>query len=133
MKTNLIFVMSCIGCLAAYSSTGYAQKTGLLKDQNPRYQESRAKYIELADSLNRGQGTTIQSTYKAYDWYEAREERRKLRRDRNYQLRLNNGYYYGSPYFYPSIGYGNYGFGGRFGYGGHVGYRWGNSRPWYRW
>jgi hypothetical protein len=131
MKTNLIFVMSCIICLVAYSSTGYAQKAE--KDQNPGYRESRAKYIELADSLNRDQGTTVQNTYKAYDWYEAREERRKLRRDRNHQLNLNSRYYYDSPYFYPSIGYGNYGFGGRFGYGGHVGYSWGNSRPWHRW
>ncbi|WP_316816734.1 hypothetical protein [Pedobacter nyackensis] len=129
MKRNLIFIMSCIAGLAL-TTTGYAQKTDLLNDQNPRYQESRAKYIELADSLNRNQGSTVQSTYKAYDWYEAREERRKLRRERNFQLNLNGGYYYGSPYFYPSISYGNYGFGGRFGYGGYIGYGWGNSRPW---
>jgi hypothetical protein len=132
MKANWIFVMSCIAGLA-YSAVGYAQKVDPVKDQNPRYQESRAKYIEMADSLNRDQGTTVQQTYKAYDWYEAREERRKLRRERNYQLNLNSGYYYNSPYYYPSIGYGNYGFGGRFGYGGHMGYSWGNSRPWNRW
>lgn len=132
MKVNLIFVMSCIASLA-YSASGYAQKVDPLKDQNPRYQESRAKYIELADSLNRDQGTTVQQTYKAYDWYEAREDRRKLRRERNFQLNLNSGYYYGSPYFYPSISYGNYGFGRGFNYGGHIGYSWGNSRPWGRW
>jgi len=121
--------MSCVAGLA-FTTSGYAQKNDLLTDQNPRYQESRAKYIEQADSLNRNQGTTVQNTYKAYDWYEAREERRKLRRERNFQLNLNSGYYYGSPYFYPSISYGNYGFGGRFGYGGYIGYGWGNSRPW---
>lgn len=129
MKRNLIFIMSCVAGLA-FTTAGYAQKNDLLNDQNPRYQESRAKYIELADSLNRNQGSTVQSTYKAYDWYEAREERRKLRRERNYQLNLNSGYYYNSPYFYPSISYGNYGFGGQFGYGGYGGYGWGNSRPW---
>lgn len=129
MKRNLIFIMSCFSGLAL-TTTGYAQNNDLLKDQNPRYQESRAKYNERADSLNRTQGSTVQSTYKAYDWYEAREERRKLRRERNFQLNLNGGYYYGSPYYYPSISYGNYGFGGRFGYGGYVGYGWGNSRPW---
>lgn len=129
MKRNLIFIMSCIAGLA-FTTAVYAQKNDLLNDQNPRYQESRAKYIELADSLNRNQGSTVQSTYKAYDWYEAREERRKLRRERNYQLNLNSGYYYNSPYFYPSISYGNYGFGGQFGYGGYGGYGWGNSRPW---
>lgn len=129
MKRNLIFIMSCVAGLVL-TTTGYAQNNDLLKDQNPRYQESRAKYIEQADSLNRTQGSTVQKTYKAYDWYEAREERRKLRRERNFQLNLNSGYYYGSPYSYPSISYGNYGFGGRFGYGGYFGHGWGNSRPW---
>jgi hypothetical protein len=132
MKSNLIFVWSCIAGVA-YATGGYAQKVDPIKDQNPRHQESRAKYIELADSLNRDQGSTAQKTYKAYDWYEAREEKRKLRRERNFQLNLNGGYYYGSPYFYPSISYGNYGFGGRFGYGAHVGFGFGNSRPWYGW
>lgn len=129
MKRNLIFIVNCIAALG-FTTAVYAQKNELLNDQNPRYQESRAKYIELADSLNRNQGSTVQKTYKAYDWYEAREERRKLRRERNFQLNLNSGYYYGSPYFYPSISYGNYGFGGRFGYGGYIGYGWGNSRSW---
>jgi hypothetical protein len=129
MKRNLIFMMSCVVGLC-FTTNSYAQKTDLLKDQNPRHQESRAKYMNLADSLTRNQGTTVQETYKAYDWYEAREERRKLRKERNFQLNLNGGYYYNSPYFYPSISYGNYGFGGRFGYGGYIGYGWGNSRPW---
>lgn len=131
MKANWIFVWTCIAALM-YSSGSYAQKNQPVKDQNPRYQESRAKYIELADSLNRTQGTTVQQTYKAYDWYEAREERRKLRRERNYQLNLNRGHYWGSPYFYPSFSYGNYGYGRHFGYGGHMGYSWGN-RPWFGW
>ncbi|WP_316810492.1 hypothetical protein [Pedobacter heparinus] len=131
MKTNWTFVWTCITVMV-YASAGYAQKPDLVKDQNPRYQESRAKYIELADSLNRDQGSTVQQTYKAYDWYEAREEKRKLRRERNYQLNLNSGYYYGSPYYYPSISYGNYGFGRGFNYGGYMGYSWGNSRPWGR-
>ncbi len=129
MKRNLVFIMSCVAGLS-FTTNGYAQKTDLLKDQNPRYQESRAKYMNLADSLTRDQGTTVQNTYKAYDWYEAREERRKLRRERNFQLNLNSGYYYNSPYFYPSISYGNYGFGGRFGYGGYGSHGWGYSRPW---
>ncbi len=132
MKTNLIFVMSCVSFLVALSSTGFAQKAELQKDQNPRFQESRAKYLALADSLTRDQGTTVQDTYHAYDWYEAREERRALRRERNHELNLLNRYYYSSPYAYPSVSYGNYGFGGGFGYGGHVGYNWGNNRPWCR-
>lgn len=111
-----------------YASGSYAQQRELVADQNPRYAESVNKYSRMADSLTREQGTTVQQTYKAYDWYEAREERRRLRRERNYQLSLYNGYdnynsgwyypsynYYGgySRYFYPSIGFrtGNFWFG----------------------
>lgn len=126
MKRNLIIVACCIASLF-YSKVGYAQKPELVEDQNPRYQESRAKYIELADSLNANQGTTVQKTYKAYDWYTAREERRQLRRERNYELSLYNPYYYGSSYYYPSIyslgfGYSNYGY-----------RNWGHNRSWRGW
>lgn len=107
----------------AWSTTTQAQTTELLPDQNPRYLEAQQKYGIAADSLSRDQGTTVQDTYKAYDWYEAREERRQLRRERNYQLDLANPYYYNRPYY--SIGFGNYG------YGGHHGFGWGLSRSWY--
>ena len=109
---------SCIFGLAC-SISSYAQQANLVKDQNPRYEESRAKYMNMSDSLTRNQGTTIQETYKAYDWYEAREEKRKLRRETNYQNSLLNYSLYGGPYFYPTMRYNNFGYG----YGQGFGYR----------
>lgn len=128
MKRNLIIIAGCIASFA-YATIGYAQKPELVEDQNPRYQESRAKYIELADSLTQTQGTTVQNTYKAYDWYTAREERRALRRARNYDNSWYNSNYYGNSY-YPygglslGIGFGNY---------GYDNWGWGHNRSWRRW
>lgn len=119
---KLVLVISCIAGLTCFT-TAQAQTSALLPDQNPRYLEAQQKYGIAADSLSRDQGTTVQDTYKAYDWYEAREERRQLRRERNYQLDLANPYYYSRPYY--TIGFGNYG------YGHHHGFGWGLSRSWY--
>lgn len=108
--------MTIAGCLLGltFNLSIFAQQANLEKDQNPRYERSRAKYMNMSDSLTRNQGTTIQQTYKAYDWYEAREERRKLRRETNYNNGLYNNSYYGGLNFYPTMrfnnwGYGNYG------------------------
>ena len=60
----------------------------LSPDQNPSFAASRDKYLLIADSLTALHSTTIQSTYKAYDWYEAREERRAEQRAFNRQLQL---------------------------------------------
>jgi len=119
--------MITAGCLLGLiiNLDSRAQQANLEKDQNPRYEQSRAKYMNMSDSLTRNQGTTLQQTYKAYDWYEAREEKRKLRRETNYNNSLYNNSYYGGAYFYPTMrfnnfGYGNYGRGhwrGGFGYG----------------
>jgi hypothetical protein len=72
-----------------YSGVASAQQTALLADQNPRYRESQAKYARGADSLTSLQGTTIQDTYKAYDWYEAKLERRRQNREWRHQERMN--------------------------------------------
>ncbi len=112
MKTKLIIMLSFLG-LMTFSFISYGQESHLLPDQNPRFAESVNKYSKMADSLTQFQGTTLQQTYKAYDWYEAREERRLLRRERRHQyaMALNYGnswnypYYRASPFFYPSIGY----------------------------
>ncbi|HEY0058866.1 MAG TPA: hypothetical protein VGB56_07000, partial [Flavisolibacter sp.] len=57
----------------------YAQQT-LNTDQNPSFAASRDKYMLIGDSLTSLHSTTIHSTYKAYDWYEARQERREEQR-----------------------------------------------------
>lgn len=80
MKTKIIIAaVTILGGL--YSGVASAQQTALLADQNPRYRESQAKYARGADSLTSLQGTTIQDTYKAYNWYEAKLERRRQNRE----------------------------------------------------
>jgi len=136
MKRNIIITIILAGSL--FSGNAIAQQAALAPDQNPRYHESANKYMLVADSLNRLQSTTVQNTYKAYDWYTAREERRQQNRQwRN----MYGGYYnyspgwslysgYSSYYpFYSSFGNYGYGYGNRWGgWGGRwgvgIGYSW---------
>jgi hypothetical protein len=120
MKTKIIIAAVTVLC-GLYSGIVSAQQTTLLVDQNPRYRESQFKYSQGADSLNSLHGTTIQDTYKAYDWYEAKLERRQQNREWRHQERMN-GYFDYTPswglydnYYSPSI---NFGFGNRWGRGG---------------
>ncbi|BAV09912.1 hypothetical protein SAMN05421788_1011345 [Filimonas lacunae] len=83
----------------------HAQTT--VPDQNPNYLESQEKYTWHKDSLLAGSNTTIQQTYKAYDFYQARLERRAQRRERRYNVNLTRAQYGG---YYPSYGYSNYGY-----------------------
>ncbi|MES2275110.1 MAG: hypothetical protein V4592_03745 [Bacteroidota bacterium] len=131
MKRNLIIIVSLLAG-SFYTISASAQQLVLAQDQNPRYRESERKYARVADTLNSQHGTTIQDTYKAYDWYEARQERRQQNREWRHEERLNGGYYdytpswnvYGS-YAYP-FRYGNYGYGNHFGGRGRfgVGFGW---------
>lgn len=100
-------------CLAAvillcFALAGYTQE-GLVPNQNPRFEESRAKYMKLADSLNLTQSTTLQQTYKAYDYLEMKREFREERRRNRQAIRLerarwnsgwNQGYYWNDPFYY---------------------------------
>jgi hypothetical protein len=130
MKRNLIIIA---GILAGflYTASANAQQTPLVQDQNPRHVESERKYARVADTLNAEHGTTIQNTYKAYDWYEARQERRQQNRDWRHEERLNGGYYDYTPslslyggYYYPFNSYRGYGnrWGGRSNF--RVGFGW---------
>lgn len=105
MKRTLMIIAGLIAGVA-FAANSYAQQASLVEDQNPRYEIAKAKYMNMSDSLTRDQGTTVQNTYKAYDWYEAREERRKLRRERNYERSLYSYPYYGNSYYYPSLNFG---------------------------
>ncbi|NCI48316.1 hypothetical protein GWC95_00180 [Sediminibacterium roseum] len=87
--------------------TSFAQNTNTLApDQNPNYMVSQLKYTNTKDSLLSYSNTTAQETYKAYDWLEAREERRSERRAYRREAALLNGYYS------PTVNYGwsNYGY-----------------------
>jgi len=74
-------------------------------DQNPRHASSRDKYLKLADSINQGQSTTLQDTYKAIDYLADRQEARDARKQYRRDLRMERAkrgyyddYYYYSPY-----------------------------------
>ncbi len=109
------------------ASAGFSQQSGnQASDQNPNYLLSRQKYMSQKDSLLRWENTTIQETYKAYDWREAREERRSEHRAYRREVALSNPYYYT-----PSV---NYGWNNYYGYGSYYrnNYGWSNwriSRP----
>src|SRR5690606_3654130 len=97
-------------------------------DQNPNFNRSLQRYVRLSDSLLRYQGATIQQTYKAYDWYQAREERRALRRERRHLERMANPYY--NDWYYPSIGFGYYGY-NNWGWSPYVGLGFNTRGFWY--
>jgi hypothetical protein len=124
MKPKLIIAI--YAALFALSANSYAQQAGLVQDQNPGYESSRAKYMNIADSLTTTEGSTVQQTYKAYDWYQAREERRKLRREQSSQ----NSWYYPSAYYTP--GYSTWGYNNwNYGNWGHRGWR--HNNLWLGW
>ncbi|KAA8483622.1 hypothetical protein BDE36_3202 [Arcticibacter tournemirensis] len=109
MKSLSLYLLSL---LAILTLSVKAQQANLTSDQNPRYKESQQQYMKNADSLTKNQGTTVQQTYKAYDWYEARLERRQQHREWRHQENLNNGYYYNNywqgyynPYNWRSSGF----------------------------
>lgn len=123
MKRTLIILAGFLLSLS-YTTAAHAQ-AALAPDQNPNYDLSRSKYAKMADSLTRTEGSTVQNTYKAYDWYQAREERRALRRERNHLERLYNYSYYPTSYY--GFGYTNYY--SPWGYN----YNWNRYRYNYRW
>lgn len=58
-----------------------AQETPITPDQNPDYKISLAKYQSGQQVILEAMNTTLQNTYKAYDWTEAKQERKNQRID----------------------------------------------------
>lgn len=80
-------------------------------DQNPNYRVSMEKYMMQKDSLLVNLGETVQDTYKAYDWYEAKQERKALKRQYRHEERMARAKYGRS--YYSDYGYNyNYGYNG---------------------
>jgi uncharacterized protein YxeA len=76
-------------------TTGFAQNT-LVADQNPNYMISQQKYMKMVDSVQTTtMNTTAQETYKAYDWYEEKQQRRQTRFNTRQQVRINRSLYNG--------------------------------------
>ncbi len=87
-------VIIMLSCLTSFS------QTGLAPDQNPNYEASLAKYMNMADSLNRWHSSTQHDMYKAIDWLADRKEARADRREFRRQLRLERARYYNSGFYY---------------------------------
>lgn len=95
-------------------------------DQNPNAYKSQERYMAKSDSLLQYQGATAQQTYKAYDWYEAKQERKALRRERRHQERLANPYAYNN-WWYPSVGLSYWGGHHNWGWSPYVGLGFGRN------
>jgi len=98
-------IIFCL-CLVLSGSSGLQAQERFAPDQNPRYKEGLNRYIKLTDSLTKNQGTTLQQTYKAYDWYEAKLERRQQRRYwRQHSCFYPHNSWYGPGFYYPNYFY----------------------------
>ncbi|MBS0031862.1 hypothetical protein ACTJJ0_31375 [Chitinophaga sp. 22321] len=109
-----------LATLFLVAATTCIQAQALLPDQNPRYRESMNAYLFKADSLTRNEGTTLQQTYHAYQYFEAKqalkEQRRQWRQDRRMaRSSYWNDYTYNDyavgynrPYGYSYPTYGHY-------------------------
>ena len=109
---NLFYV----AILLVLPTMSYSQPNSTASDQNIRYKESQDRYAKMIDSLVSWHGVTLQNTYKAYDWYEARQARRQQRRAWRHEERMANGYYYDNYYnnydsYYNNAYYSNYRYG----------------------
>lgn len=104
-----------IGSCLFLALGSFAQTPALLPDQNPNYLVSQHKYTQFRDSLLQFSNTTIDQSYKAYDWYQAREERRNARRNARWQRN------------YTSYGWNNWPYSGYYNNG------WGYNNGWNSW
>lgn len=86
-----------------------AQETS---NQNPSYKQSMDYYMKHKDELLAAMNTTPQETYKAFDWYQNRMEKRQQRRDARNERRLARAmaptYYYQNPRYRNYRYYNNY-------------------------
>lgn len=125
MKPLLPFLICFI------SVTASAQTSQLAPDQNPNYLISQQKYMQYKDSLQSTMNTTVQQTYKAYDWYQAKLERKQNRVENSNQRRLYASYYNAYDYYgYNNRYYGNNFYGNRY-RSPFTGYRSGNWWFWF--
>ena len=126
-------VIGLLALMFVFAVSANAQST-LAEDQNPNYKQSQDRYMKLKDSVIAQENTTSQQTYKAYDWYQARMDRRNARRELRREIRLANAYNY-SNYDYGYNGYSypytNYGCYNNWGLVPSIGYNTGNWHFWY--
>ncbi|MBX2930758.1 MAG: hypothetical protein KF781_02285 [Chitinophagaceae bacterium] len=98
-----------------FLSANAQEKEQIASDQNPNYMVSQTKYVKQAEELQKTMNTTQQQTYKAYDWYEAKLEKKENRIKTRQQVRINrslsNNFYYRNNrwndrnFYNPRVGY----------------------------
>ncbi len=124
MKKLLLSLM-----VAAVGFAANAQD--LAPDQNPNYKVSMDKYTATHTALQATNNTTLQNTYKAYDWSTAKTERRTERRNDRREMRLFNRYNNYNNYDYN--GYNdNYYYNNNNNYNNYRPYQYRNNNRW-RW
>ena len=106
MKKVLLTIMIAAACTASYAQD-------LVPDQNPSYKQSMDKYAAALTSLQTTMNTTVQNTYKAYDWSTAKAERQAERRAFRRERALNNRFSRFNNNFYDD-GFYNNGFNNNF-------------------
>lgn len=104
--------------VSATAHTAVAQER--ITDQNPACQESRQHYMLLSDSLTQTHGTTVQQTYKAYDFLQLKQEKKDQRREWRQERRMQRAVFGDTHYYRPFHSYGY----GRPYYGGFSGTGW---------
>jgi hypothetical protein len=97
---------SALSLLGIFQITSSNAQENIAPDQNPQYAVSRARYMKIADSVNPWHGTTFPETYKAFDWYENKMEKRKERQQFRRELRTERARQ--SRYYSPYRQRGNY-------------------------
>ena len=118
-----LFMLLTLFVALVFNSQGMKAQE-LVEDQNPNYRASMQKYMSQKDSLTSTMSTTVQDTYKAYDWYEAKQEQKALRKERRYNVRMARAEN-SSSYYRPYYGY-NSGYNSFYNWMPRIGYRTGN-------
>lgn len=108
---------------------GVNAQLDLVANQNPNYLSSQQYYVQKADSLESTMNTTVQDTYKAYDFYENKLERKQNRIKNRHQVRLARAY--NPNYYFDRFYYNNWCWNNPRGFNTFGGYRLGNW--WWRW
>ena len=112
-----------LSCLVVFNINAGAQSGVLLPDQNPNYLKSQEKYMIIKDSLLLKSNTTQQKTYKAFDWYQNKLDK-KTKRKLN---RQNNSWNNSAWGYSPSLS--SFGYHNNFGYND---FRYGANSYWRR-
>ena len=98
MNKNLL--SSALSLLGLFASIISIAQDNIVENQNPNFEISRSKYMAVSDSVNQWHGTTVQQTYKAYDWYEQKQERKRERLEFRREMRRPRNYYQQDSYYY---------------------------------